>query len=75
MSSMDGLERRADGVSQELLPSSPRSCAPLAVLVVGSTIVALLAAAFLAGYRVASIWSALSILAWMFVVGASRASE
>jgi len=68
MSAMDGLERRAKGVARDFHSNSLRR------LLVGAVIAALVAAAFLGGHRLASIWSALAILAWMFTAGAAQAS-
>lgn len=75
MSSTEGLEDRAERIEQNCFCASPRSGERAGVLLLGVAIAVVLALLFIAGYRFASIWSALAIVAWMFLAGAARASS
>jgi hypothetical protein len=75
MASMHGLEDRAEGVARELHFEPPRCRAPIQIFLGVTAMTMILVVAFLAGYRLASAWSALAILSWMFVAGAARASS
>lgn len=72
MASTDGLEKLARRIAH----SAPTQIGErAAALLIWATIVAIVTTLFLAGYRFASIWSALAIIAWMFLAGAARASS